>query len=162
MSTETVNQVVERLVQAGPLTEMRFAALLGATFQPSEMSPFWRGFTFELAEGPFARGELRLNTGEDGALVILEPRDPPGLGRGDVDRAALGTRLGMRPNPNIPPEGVDIEYFRKDAVQVTVEWTRNSRRLRSLALEWEPPTTAGTGGTTVYDTVGESRLTGSA
>lgn len=144
MSSETVNQMVERLVQAGPLTEARFAALLGAPLQRGETSPFWQGFTFELAAGPFARGELRLNTGEDGALLILEPRHPPGLGWGDVDRAALGARLGVRSNPNVPPEGVDIEYFRKDAVQVTVEWTRPSRRLRSLALEWEPPTTAGT------------------
>ncbi len=141
MSTETANQMVDRLVQAGSLAEERFAALLGAPLKPGETNPYWKTYTFELAEGPFARGELRLNTTGDGALLILEPRDPPGLDQGDVDRAALGLRLGMRPNPHIPPEGIATEYFQKDGVQVAMQWTRNSRRLRSLVLTWKPPTT---------------------
>ena len=142
MSTETVNQLVDRLTQAGPLTTERFAALLGAPLKPGEANPFWRTYTFELAEGPFARGEARLNTTGDGALLILEPRDPPGLGQADVDRAALGPRLGMRPNLRVPPEGIETEYFQKDSVQVATQWTRNSHRLRNLVLKWEPPTSA--------------------
>ena len=61
MSTESVNQTVDRLVRAAPLTTDRFAALLGAPLKPGEMNPFWNTYTFELLGGPFARGELRLN-----------------------------------------------------------------------------------------------------
>ena len=139
MSAETVNHVVDRLVQAAPLTTDRFAALLGAPLKPGETNPFWNTYTFELAEGPFARGELRLNAAGNGALLILEPRDPPGLGEGDIANAALGQRLGMRPNPHIPPEGIETEYFQKDGVKVAAQWTQTSRRLRSLVLTWEPP-----------------------
>jgi hypothetical protein len=144
MSANTVNQLLERLVHAGALTEERFSALLGAPLKPGESSPFWQGFTFELMGGPFARGELRLDTAGDGALLILEPRDPPGLGQGDVDGAALGPRLGMQPNPHIPPEGIHTETFQKDGVQVALQWTSRSRRLHSLVLEWQPPAAAGT------------------
>jgi hypothetical protein len=146
MSTQTVNQMVDRLVRAEPLALESFAALLGASLQPAEENPFWKRYTFELPEGPFARGELRLNAAGNGALLILEPRDPPGLGQADVDRQALGPRLGMRPNPRIPPEGIETEYFQKGGVQVATQWTRTSRRLRSLVLKWEPATVAASQG----------------
>ena len=145
MSAETVSQLVDRLVLAAPLTTDRFAALLGAPLKPGELNPFWNTYTFELAEGPFAVGELRLNAAGDGALLILEPRDPPGLGEDGIDRAALGQRLGMRPNPHIPPEGIETEFFQKGGVQVAAQWTQTSRRLRSLVLTWEPPAASSPG-----------------
>src|SRR5690606_34683180 len=113
MSTETVNTLVDRLTQPGALTVERFAELLGASLTPQEINPFWRTYVFELAGGPFARGEVRLHTSEPAALLILEPRDPPGLGPEDVDRAALGERTGMRPDPRIPPEGTETEFFQR-------------------------------------------------
>jgi hypothetical protein len=139
MSAETVNQLVDRLVRAAPLTTESFAALLGAPLTPGESNPAWKTYTFVLAGGPFARGELRLNAAGDGALLILEPRDPPGLGEADLNPAALGQSLGVRPNPHIPPEGVDTDYFQNGAVQVAAQWTHTSRRLRSLILKWDPP-----------------------
>lgn len=142
MKTQTVNQLVDRLVRVEPLAAESFAALLGVSLQPAEEGPFWKIYTFELPKGPFARGELRVNAAGNGALLILEPRDPPGLGQSDVDRQALGPRLGMRPNPRIPPEGIETEYFQKDGVQVATQWTHGSRRLRSLVLRWETSSVA--------------------
>lgn len=141
MTLETITQLVERLAQAGPLTAERFAALLGAPLSEAETNPYWQTLTFELASGPFARGEVRLKATGDGALLILEPRNPPGLGRADVDRTALGAPLGMEPNPRIPPAGVVTEHFRKDGVQVAAEWTSDTDQLRFLVLKWEPPAT---------------------
>ena len=143
MSANTVNQLVDRLTQPGPLTAEHFAALLGATWRLGETNPFWRTYSADLAGGQFARAELRLHTSNNAALLILEPRNPPGLTEADVNAAALGERLGMRPNPRIPPEGIVSEYFRKEGVRVTVQWTTTSRRLRSLVLEWEPPAAQG-------------------
>ncbi len=136
MSTETVTQVVERLLQAGPLTVEGFAARLAAPLTAGERNPFWHTYSFMLADGPFGGGEVRVNTTGDGALVILKPRDQAGLSAADVDRAALGARLGMRPNLRLSPEGVETEYFQKGEVEVATQWGRQSRRLRRLVLKW--------------------------
>jgi hypothetical protein len=144
MSTDAVNELVKRLVQAGPLTAERFAALLGVPLQPGETDPYWTAYTFTLPQGPLARGELRLNAAGNSALLILAPRDPPGLGHADLDRGAFGTWLGRVPNPRIPPEGADTEIFLKDGVHVATQWTVRSRRLLSLSLMWEPAAAAGT------------------
>ena len=145
MSIETVNQIIDRLAAAGlpadaaPLTVERFSALLGAPLQPASADSYWKTYTFALAGGPFRGGELRLNAAGDGALLILEPRDPPGLGLSDVNRQALGQRQGMLPNPNIPPEGIDAEYYQPGRPRLALQWTHRSHRLRSLVLEWSAP-----------------------
>lgn len=139
MTTDSVNQLVERLTQPGALSTARFAALLGASLTPGEANPYWQTHTFTLAQGPFAGGELRTNTARTGALLILEPRDPPGLGREDVDRTALGPRLGIEPNPDLAPEGILTERFQQGQARVALQWTASSRRLRSLVLEWPAP-----------------------
>lgn len=142
MSTESVNQIVDRLAQAGPPDLGRFAALLGAQLKPTDENPYWKFYTFELAEGPFARGELRLNAAGNAALLSLSPRDPPGLTERDVDSSAWGPMRSLVPNPRIPPEGADTEVFQKNGVQVSTQWTHNSRRLRALVLEWLLPPAA--------------------
>lgn len=70
--------------------------------------------------------------------MSLKPRDPPGLTGFDVDKTALGSRQGFAPNPSIPPEGADTEYFVRDGVEIGLQWTHTSRRLRSVVLKWEP------------------------
>jgi hypothetical protein len=139
MSNETVNELVTRLMPAAPFSAEHFAALLGVSPQPGVANPAWRGYTFALPAGPFAGGELRLNTGGDGALLILEPRQPAGLGLAEVDRAAWGPRRSVRPSPDIPPEGTVTETYQTSGTQVAVQWTLNSRRLVSLTLEWPIP-----------------------
>ena len=137
MATETITQMVERLTQAGPLTAERFAALLGAALKPTETNPYWRTYTFELGGGPLARGELRLKATGDDALLILEPRDPPSIAQADVDRASLGPRVGVRPNPHIPPEGIVTEFYERNGVQVAPQWRATSRQLHGLVLTWQ-------------------------
>ncbi len=139
MSTQTLTQLVDNLVQAKTLSPERFAALLGTPLTPGEANPYWQRYTFTLPEGAFTGGELRLNTNRAGALLILEPRDPPGLVREEVDRAGLGPVLAVRPYPKIPPEGLITESFQKNGVQVALQWTAHSRRLHSLVLEWDAP-----------------------
>ena len=139
MATETATQLAARLAHTAPLTAERFTAALGADLHAAEMNQFWQTYNFQLPEGVFAYGELRLNAAGDGALLILEPRDPHGLVEAEVDRAALGRRRQMRSNPNIPPEGIDAEYFEMNGVAVIAQWTVRSHRLRSIVLKWERP-----------------------
>jgi len=143
MSAQSVNQMVDRLARAASLNAERFAALLGAPVTPSEDNPYWSFYTFKLPDGPFAGGELRVSKAGDAALLSLQPRDPPGLTAADIDRSAWGPRLSLVPNPRIPPEGADTEVYKKDGVKVSTQWWHNSRKLRSLVLEWEPRQTAG-------------------
>ena len=50
--------------------------------------------------------------------------------------------ITMLPNPRIPPEGVETEYFQRGNVEVAAQWWRTSRKLRSLVLKWAPPASA--------------------
>ena len=143
MSAETVNQIVARLAQPGPLTLEEFAARLGAPLAPSVDNPSWAFYSFQLAGGPFAGGELRLNKAGTAALLSLEPRDPPGLTAAALDAAAWGPRLSLLPNPHIPPEGADTEIYGLNGVRVSAQWLHTSRRLRRLVLEWPLPDGAG-------------------
>jgi hypothetical protein len=138
MSTDTVSALVDRLTQAGPLTPERFAALLETPLQPGTHHLAGHTYRFALARGPFRRGELRLSAAGETAVLILEARTAPGLDPAEVDRAALGERLGQHHNPRIPPQGTDTEYYQKGAVQVAAQWLPNTHRLRTLVLTWAP------------------------
>ena len=137
-TSQSINDMVEQLAQAGALEPARFEALLGAALTPESENPYWRFYRFTLPAGPFAGGELRLSTAGTGALLILEPRDPPGLSAGDLDRAAWGPVRSLQPNPRIPPEGADTYVYDRAGVLVSVQLTHQSRRVRALTLEWRP------------------------
>jgi hypothetical protein len=139
MSDQAVNTLIDRLVKIDALDLKNFADQLGADIQQTESNPYWTFYEFRLVAGPFSGGELRLNAAGDGALLILESREPPGLGEDDLDRGALGPRLGAQPNPHFPPEGLDTEFFEMEGVRVSVQWTHSTRKLTSVILEWTPP-----------------------
>jgi hypothetical protein len=139
MAGDTVGQVVARLARPGPLDGEHLAARLGVTLQPSEENPDWTFYTFELPDGPFANGVLRLSTEGDAALISLSPRDPPGLTEAEVDRAAWGPRRDATPKPRLSPEGADALTYQLGDVTLTTLWTHTSRRLLNLALEWPAP-----------------------
>ncbi len=138
MTTKTINQIIERLVACHPLSAVRFSELLSVELTAGAHNPYWMLYSFEMGDGAFVGGELRLSVDKDRALMILRPRDPPGMTTSDVDKTALGSRLGIAPNPNIPPEGADTEYFARDGVEIGLQWLHTSRRLRSVVLKWEP------------------------
>jgi hypothetical protein len=139
MSSKTINLIVDHLAQPGPLAAERFAALLGAPLQPADDNPYWKFYTFALAAGPIAHGELRVNTAGTAALLSLAPREPPGLTAADMDRDAWGPRRSLVPNPRLPPEGADTEIWVKEGVQISVQWWHTARTLRRLVLEWPAP-----------------------
>lgn len=138
MTTKTINQIIERLSECRPLSPERFAELLAVGMTPGAHNPYWMFFSFKLSDGAFVGGELRISAGGDRALMSLKPRDPPGLTASDVDKSTLGKRLGIVPNPHIPPEGADTESFAHEGVEIGLQWTHASRRLRSVVLKWEP------------------------
>ena len=140
MTTETATQLLQRLAAAAPLSAERFSALLGAPLAPAETSPSWQGYTFTLPAGPFAGGELRLDNDGSGALLILDPRDPPGLDQAGLDRAAFGPRLAIQPSRDVAPEPLVTETYRLGEAQLALEWTARSRRLRGAILEWPAST----------------------
>jgi hypothetical protein len=139
MSDTAVNALIDRLVKVEALEVGKFAELLGADIQQDDANPFWTFYTFQLADGPFGEGELRLNVAGDGALLVLDSREHPGLGEDDLNREALGPLQAVEPNPHIPPEGLDTESFEMNGVKVSVQWTHTTRKLTSVILEWTPP-----------------------
>ncbi|HQV26642.1 MAG TPA: hypothetical protein PLG23_01330 [Thermoflexales bacterium] len=136
--TTPINLTIEQLRKCHPLNAGRFAEILGAPLVPGAANAHWLFFTFELEQGDFAGGELRLSVTGERALLNLKPRNPPGLKSSDIDLLDLGQRRGFKPNPDIPPEGADTEYFNKGGVEIGLQWTHTSRQLRSVVLKWEP------------------------
>jgi hypothetical protein len=143
MAAQTVNDLVARLTQPGPLEAARFETLLGANLTAAPDNPAWSFYTFELPGGPFAGGELRLNKNKPAALLILTPREPNSLTQAQLDTAAWGPRVSFRPNPHIPPEGADTYTYQVDGVNVSAQWHSASRRLRHLVLVWREPSLVG-------------------
>lgn len=138
-SLHTVNEMVNRLAQIGPLSVEAFADLLGASLPVGDDNDYWTFHPFALASGPFGRGELRLSKAGNAALLILEPADPPGLNEDELDTTGWGEAVNLAPNPHIPPEGTDTYEYDVNGVKTSVQWTHQSRRLRNLVLEWSPP-----------------------
>lgn len=140
MGGDSVNRLVARLAQPGPLDAERMASLLGTPLQPSDEDTDWAFYKFELPDGPFAGGVLRLSRAGDAALLSLAPRDPPGLTEADLDSTAWGPRRDAVPRPRLSPEGADRLTYQLGGVTVSTLWTHTSRRLLNLALEWPAPT----------------------
>ncbi len=139
MAGDTVTQMVARLVAPGALDAERFASQLGTMLVRSDENPDWVFYTFDLSDGPFGDGVLRLKRTGDGALLSLSPRDPPGLTETELDISAWGLRRDAVPLPRIAPEGADRLTYPLGGVTVAVLWTHTSRRMVNLALEWPAP-----------------------
>jgi hypothetical protein len=135
MATETVDQLVARLAQPGPLDAERIATELGTTLSLLDTNPDWTFYTFALPRGPFAGGVLRLSTDSAAALLTLSPRDPPGLTEAEVEQAAWGPPRSAVTDPRLPPKGADLLTYQLAGLTLTTLWTQSSRRLINLALE---------------------------
>ncbi len=132
-------QLIVRLAsETRPQTD-RLAALLGATLRPFAENSNWTFYSFELRDGAFASGLLRLSHAGEAALLSLSPRDPPGLTEADLETAEWGMRRAARPMPRISPEGADQVIYPHGPVIVSALWTHTSRRLINLTLEWPMP-----------------------
>ncbi len=139
MSEQAVNRIVGQLARIGALEVARFEELLATVFKRTIENPYWTGYEFELPNGPFARGEFRLDKAGDKALLSLWPRDELALAESDLDLSQWGEVRGIDVNPRIPPEGTDAYIYDVLGVQVSFQLTHHSRRLRSVALEWGVP-----------------------
>lgn len=136
MSAETVNQFLQRLAAIDALQVPRFKALLAAPLKQTTDNPYWTFYEFEAAQGPFRGGELRLHKTDPRALLILTPRDSAPLTESDLNLQPWGEVRNIDINPGIPPEGTDAYIYAAGGVRVTFQFTHQSRRLRTVALEW--------------------------
>lgn len=136
MTAPTINEIVGRLARIGALEVAGFEKLLATTFKQGESNPYWSFYEFELQGGPFARGEFRLSKEGNKALLSLWPRDELALSEKGIDLGSWGQVRNIDVNPRIPPEGTDAYIYEAQGVRVSFQFTHNSRRLRSVALEW--------------------------
>ncbi|MBM4424940.1 MAG: hypothetical protein FJ030_16405 [Chloroflexi bacterium] len=136
MSEQSVNEIVGRLAGI-TLPEMaRFESALATTLKQTEENPKWVFYGFALKDGPFAAGELRLSKAGNKALLALSAREESPIVEDDLDLSQWGDVRDIDANPRIPPEGADAYVYGIQGVQVSFQFTHNSRRLRSVVLEW--------------------------
>ena len=138
MSAEAVHTLVTALLGLKPPTLETLQAALGAALRQTGQNNHWTMYEFTLPGGPFGGGEARL--GRDGAraLVSLHPREGAPLTEAGLDLKAYGPVASIDINPQIPPEGTDAYVFRQPGVKLAFQLTHQSRRLRTLVVEWAP------------------------
>ena len=138
MSTQNVNQLLDQLVRlrVGELDVAHFAQQLGVTPQPTETNPHWQFYEFDLPGGPLAHGELRLARMGGKALLSLRPREPVTLTEENLGLERWGPVHKLDINPAIPPEGTDAYIYLVNGVQVAFQLTHQTRRLRTIALQY--------------------------
>jgi hypothetical protein len=139
MSGQAINEIVNQLVSVSDLKLASFEKALATSLKKTGDNPMWTFFEFKLKEGPFSGGELRLGASGDTAFLTLEPRGKADVNESDLDLDPWGELQTIDINPRIPPEGADAYIFQVDGVQVAFQLTHETRRLRSVALEWGSP-----------------------
>ena len=136
MDGKTLNKLVEQLAKVEDLTPKRFAEALSTQVEETDQNKHWTFYEFTLGSGPFERGELRLAKTGDAALLSLWPAENAALAEQDLDLDHWGELINIDINPRIPPEGTDALIYDVHGIQVSFQFLHNSRRLRSVALEW--------------------------
>lgn len=136
MSDRSIHQLLSSLAEVGTPEPEKVAELLGTTLALEQENLSWFFYKFDLSGGAFAGGEFRMSKSGGRALLILTPVEKPGLFEKDFDPAAWGEPRSIDVNPRIPPEGTDAYIYDIEGVKLSLQWTHNSRRLRTVALEW--------------------------
>lgn len=142
MNSEVVYQTLNQLVEGAPEVN-RLQQLLRTTFKQTDANPYWTFFEFELANGPFKQGELRLNkANSQQALLSLTSRDEDAPTEVDLNLLQhLGEAKSFQVSPRVPPEGAVAYVYEVEGVRVSFQFFQTSRRLRTLVLEWGAETT---------------------
>lgn len=141
MNSQTINLLVQTIVSNNSLTRAGFEQALATPLTQTGTNPYWTFFNFEPPQ-PWAKGDLRLSTSGHKALLVLYLADNAELNLADLDLQPYGNIMDLRPNPRIPPEGEDAYVYQLNGVQVSIQFTHTTHRLRLIALEWKgQPTT---------------------
>ena len=136
MSDSQVNELVDQLVHGGAPSVARVEEILDTTLAPTQENPKWKMYSFELKNGAFKGGEFRHSKEGQRALLILSPREELGLNQRELDLKPWGEVRNIDINPRIPPEGTDAYVYEVDGARLSFQFTHNSRKLRTVAMEW--------------------------
>jgi hypothetical protein len=136
MTTRSLNQLVEALIQPGALDVPRFESALQTKFAQTKTNDYWTFYEFKLPKGPFDHGEFRLSNDGSKALLSLWPLPSKAPDEKDLDLKHWGPVSGIDVNPHIRPEGTDAYIYEMRGARVSFQLMHASRRLRSVALEW--------------------------
>ena len=111
MTKPSLNQLLEALVQPGPLEASRFQEALQTNFTQIKKNDYWTFYEFKLSKGPFDHGEFRCSNDGSKALLGLWPDAAKAQAESDLDLAHWGPITGIDVNPHIRPEGVDAYIY---------------------------------------------------
>jgi hypothetical protein len=136
MSENSVRAVIDQLLALDQPMVDALEELFSADLSVTDENPYWNIYEFEITEGPFASGDLRLSEQDDRAHLSLWPREGLDLTEDDLELTGWGQVVDIDVNPEIPPEGVDGLVYEVNGVQLAIQFTHNSRVLHSVALDW--------------------------
>lgn len=138
MSGQAVREMVSALVGIEFGEPEQLAATLGGSLELTDENEHWSFYAVDLPVGPFVRGDYRVSRAGDRALLSLTPRSGEALSESQLDFTAWGELQNIDVNPRIPPEGTDTLIFETEGVQLRLQFTHQSRQLRTLSMRWGP------------------------
>jgi hypothetical protein len=136
VSGADVDRLVSQFVRIRELDKARFEEILATPIKETHSNSSWTLHEFDISQGPFAKGDLRLEAGARRALLSLFTLEDEPISIDALDLSQWGKLKGIDSNPHIPPEGAFSYIYNVFGVKVWFQFLRGSRTLRSVSLHW--------------------------
>jgi hypothetical protein len=136
MTEESLNQLLEQLVQIDSPDREQFEHVLDSKFVESDENPAAAIFEFKLDHGLIERGEARIANSGEWAILTLHASDETSVSEGDLDLEPWGEIQYLDVKPDLPPEGLVSYSYDSNGVLVTFMFHAASRRFSTVKLEW--------------------------
>ncbi|MGD8621907.1 MAG: hypothetical protein PVH60_08145 [Anaerolineales bacterium] len=136
MTEESLNQLLERLVQIDSPDREQLEQALDSTFVETDENSAAAIYEFKLDHGLLERGELRTANSGEWAILTLHASDETSVVEDDLDLEPWGEIVYLDVEPDIPPEGLVSYSYDSNGVLVTFFFHAASLRFSTVKLEW--------------------------
>lgn len=84
---------------------------------------------------PYSRAEIKIDLNKGSTMLILDIDLEIGLLKSQLD-LRLPSPFSLEVNPDVPPEGTVSEIYDLGRIELSLIFTAESHRLRSLVITW--------------------------
>lgn len=133
-----IRALVERVVGLERNRLEDFERLLQVRFDKVDPASDREFYEARVSSGVFTAADLRFRRESAWAFLVL---DEPAVEvfQSQIDCDAFGPMINYNINPEIPPEGTVAPYYTVRGVQIAIQFTYSTRRLRLISFEWLVP-----------------------
>lgn len=132
-------ELVTRVTDLAAPNAQAIGVTLRCNVRMTDDDEYMMEYALSFESGRFSEGEFRVAKMKPGsALLSLVPQPNTPIVEAELSFDEFGPLVAMSPNPRIPPEGTSAYIYRVNDVNVSFQFHRTSRTLRTLAFDWDP------------------------